>query len=275
VTATGSTQTKPVLEDTAPPPSARFPASWYPAPSPATVYSVDLVTGAPYTATLLTTGHYLNQATHATTAVVKSTLQARDSRGRTHDETEMQRPDGHGGIVTAHEITVHDVVSHCTFSWMEPWVAPGPPTATVTCQPRTIRYTRQNLWEDALSVPAETRQAHGSVFERLPARPCGDLTCEGFRNTKTTAVSHLTASQSAHATATPDLVPTIKVVSEVWYSTELQLMISMKIAHEGGPPSPEVPSFELVHIERHEPGAALFYPPEGYVIQPTPIPNAP
>ena len=212
--------------------------------------------------------------------MVKSTFQARDSRGRTRDETEMPRPDGHGGIVTAHEITVHDVVSHCTFSWMEPWAAPGEPTATVTCQPRTMRYTRQNIWEDALSVPAETRQAHGSVFERLPARPCGDLTCEGFRNTRTTALPHLnaqTALQTAHST-TPDVFPTIKVVSEVWYSTELQLMISMKIAHEGGPPSPEVPSFELVHIQRHEPGAALFYPPEGYVIQSTPtttIFNAP
>ena len=62
----------------------------------------------------------------------------------------MPRPDGHGGTIMAHEVTISDPISHCSFRWMEPWVAPGKPTATVTCMPRTLHYINQNIWADSI-----------------------------------------------------------------------------------------------------------------------------
>ena len=177
VAASGRAQVPaPVLTDVAPPPSSRFPASWYPADNDVT-YTSAAQRGAPYTATLVMTWR-LREPDGMTRTLVQSGLQARDGAGRKREEMAMSRPDEQGGGITAHEVSVNDPVSHCNFRWMEPWVAPGPPRAMVSCMPRTLHYTEQNIYADAIaSQPEQLISAAG--FQRS-FRAAGDPQHRGF-----------------------------------------------------------------------------------------------
>jgi hypothetical protein len=156
-----------VIIDTAPPPSARFPASWYPESTDVT-YTITAPTNAHYTATLVTTTRFIDPATGQLKTLTQSTLQARDASGRQRSETEMPRPDAHGKTIMTHEVTVSDPVSHCNFRWMEPWVARGKPTAIVTCMPLTLHYTNQNIWADAIVTEPEEIHELDTVFRSEP-----------------------------------------------------------------------------------------------------------
>ena len=59
------------ITNIAPPPSARFPASWYPPDSDVTS-TMSPETDAPYSATLVTTMHFLDPATGAVKDMSKS-----------------------------------------------------------------------------------------------------------------------------------------------------------------------------------------------------------
>ena len=113
-----------VLTDTAPPPTSRFPARWYP-PTTERVYTQSVQLGLPYTAILVTTGKAEDPKTGKITTFATSTRQLRDTQGRRRDEQEMPRPDNGGRTVLTHEVSVHDPVSHCDFRWLEPWVVVG------------------------------------------------------------------------------------------------------------------------------------------------------
>src|ERR1700733_13385724 len=103
VAASGRAQVSaPVLTDVAPPPSSRFPASWYPADNDVT-YTSAAQRGAPYTATLVMTWR-LREADGMTKALVQSGFQARDGAGRKREE--MAVPDEQGGGITAREVSV-------------------------------------------------------------------------------------------------------------------------------------------------------------------------
>jgi hypothetical protein len=252
----GQTKT-PEVTNVAPAPSVRFPASWYPADDNVT-YTMAAQTDAPYTATLVTTAHSLDPATGKVEDSSQSTLQARDSAGRKRDEVEMPRPDGQGGIVMAHEVSISDPVSHCRFRWMEPWVAPDKPTATVSCMPRTLHYTNQNLYsEEMVSEPKEVHSS-GTVdlSQPLGTRKFGDVEAVGVRRTRTT-----TNAQSGEVT---------KSVTEIWYSPGLKELLELKEIPDAKTKeaSSLLPDVDLTEIQRKEPDAALFYPPAGYDIKP-------
>src|ERR1700733_6693648 len=109
VAASGRAQVSaPVLTDVAPPPSSRFPASWYPADNDVT-YTSAAQRGAPYTATLVITWR-LPEPDGMTKTQVESGFQARDGAGRKREEMAMSRPDEQGGGITAHEVSVNDPV---------------------------------------------------------------------------------------------------------------------------------------------------------------------
>src|ERR1035438_8445388 len=241
--------------DIAPAPSMRFPSNWYPVDSEVT-YTAAPQPHAPYAATLVTSMRYLDPATGKVKITSRSTLQARDSAGRRRDETESPLPDGHGGVTMVHEVSVSDPVSHCSFRWMEPWVAPGKPTSVVTCMPRTLHYNSQDLYADMLV--SETKEVYSGDrvdrLEPLGKRVLGDLVAVGIRHTTTN-------SQSGQ---------TLKSVTELWYSPELKELLEMKEIPDptsAAAPS-QTPDFELTQIERKEPDPALFYPPAEYVIAP-------
>ena len=213
--ATCQSQTNtPATIDVAPAPSASFPANWYPADNSVTYTSAPQA-NAPYTATLVTSARYVDAASGQVKVSSQSTFQARDKFGRKRDEVEMARPDGKGGTIMAQEVTVSDVVSHCSFRWMEPWVAPGKPTAIVTCLPRTLHYSQQNVFADMIVQESTEVSSIDTVdrLEPLGKRMFGDLEAAGVRHTRT------------KTNAQPGEVS--QIVSEMWYSPELQEMVEM------------------------------------------------
>jgi hypothetical protein len=246
----------PVSTDLAPPPSSRFPASWYPADNDITNTSAPQ-RGSPYSATLITTWQ-LRDPNGNTRPLSNSTFQARDAAGRKRDEVEMPRPDGHGGVIKAHEVSIGDPVSHCSFRWMEPWVATGPPTATVTCMPRTVHFTPQNIYADELSNAPQDRNSFPGVTDRsepLGTRRIEDLDATGVRHTRTR-----TEAQSGKTTV---------LITEIWYSSQLQELLEMRLTESPGtqPENSPLPNYKLTEIHRGDPDEKLFYPPDGYKIE--------
>jgi len=134
----------------APPPSERFPAEWDPADGKQE-FSMFHDTGAPYTAVMVMTVTSPSSAgSSERKSLSESTFQARDSMGRTRTEVSRPRTGVNGEAVDAHEVSVNDPVSHCSFQWEEPWAAPGTPTATVRCMPRRVQLNQPNVWTRSL-----------------------------------------------------------------------------------------------------------------------------
>jgi hypothetical protein len=257
VAASGRAQVPaPVLTDVAPPPSSRFPASWYPADNDVT-YTSAAQRGAPYTATLVMTWR-LREADGMTKTLVKSGLQARDGAGRKREEMAMSGPDEQGEGITAHEVSVNDPVSHCNFRWMEPWVAPGPPRAMVSCMPRTLHYTEQNIYADAIASQPEQLMPAQDSSDRSEA--LGTRRIEGFEATGVRRTRSGSAAPSG----------TVVLTTEIWYSQELQELLELRqsLEPETQPGEGPLPDFKLTQIRRGEPDEKLFYPPEGYKIDP-------
>jgi hypothetical protein len=229
--------------DVSPPPSARFPASWYP-PDNSLTSTEAPQTGAPYSATLVITSRFLNPTTGKVEAVSSSTLVVRDGAGRRRDEV-------------AHEVSVSDPVSHCRFQWMEPWVAPGKPTAAVTCMPRTLNLISQNIYAElAVTEPREVRSLTMlDRFEPLGWRMFGDLEAVGTRHTRTPAKSQTGENR--------------ELIMEIWYAPDLKELLVMKEISAPGAVEKisQIPDFELKDIHRGEPNPQLFYPPDGYQIK--------
>jgi hypothetical protein len=255
VAASGRAQVPaPILTDVAPAPSSRFPASWYPADNDAT-YTSAAQRGAPYTATLVMTWR-LREPDGMTKSLVQSGFQARDGAGRKREE--MAAPDEQGGGIKAHEVSVNDPVSHCSFRWMEPWVAPGPPRAMVSCMPRTLHYTEQNIYADAIASQPEQLVSAQDSSDR--SEPLGTRRIEGF---EATGVRH-----TRTGTAAPN--GTVVLTTEIWYSQQLQELLELRqtLEPETQPGEGPLPVFKLTQIRRGEPDEKLFYPPEGYKIDP-------
>jgi hypothetical protein len=245
--------TAPVLTDVAPP-SSRFPDNWYPADNDVT-YTSSAQRDAPYSATLVTTSQLRDPGVE-TKALVQTGLQARDGAGRKREEMAMPRPDDHGGVIMAHEVTVNDPVSHCSFRWMEPWVAPSPPTATVTCMPRTLHYTDQNIYADAITSHPQQISSTPDTTDR--SEPLGTRRIEGFEATGVRHTRTRTAAPSG----------TIMLTTEIWYSQELQELLELRQTLEPETQPGPLADFKLTQIRRGEPDERLFYPPENYKIEP-------
>jgi hypothetical protein len=247
--------TAPVLTDVAPLPSSRFPAEWYPADNDVT-YTSAAQRDEPYSATLVITWQ-LHNPDGTIKTVSQSGLQARDAAGRKREEMAVPRPDGHGGVIMTHEVSVNDPVSHCSFRWMEPWVETATPAAFVTCMPRTLHYTEQDIYADAItSQPQEPTLDTTDRSEALGTRHIEGFDATGVRRIRTRTVN-------------PNGT-TVVLTTEIWYSRELQELLELRQtlepkAHPGEDP---LPDFKLTQIRREEPDEKLFYPPDGYKIEP-------
>jgi hypothetical protein len=248
--------TAPVRTDVAPPPSNLFPANWYPADNDVT-YTSAAQPGAPYTATLVITWR-LRGPDGMPRILTQSGLQARDGAGRKREEMAMPRPDEHGGVIMTHEVSVNDPVSHCSFRWMEPWTAPGPPRAMVSCMPRTLHYTEQKIYADAIaSQPQELISTPDSGGR---SEPLGMRRIEGFEATGVRRIRTGPAAPSG----------SVVLTTEIWYSQELQELLELRQTLEPAtqPREGALPDFKLTQIRREEPDEKLFYPPDGYKIDP-------
>ena len=245
--------------DTAPAPSERFPAAWYPPEDKFSTTSIPEL-GNPYVATLQTTTHFHDPHTGSVTTHTTEVLQARDSKGRKREETEMPRQGADGKIVMAREVTVHDLVAHCTFSWMEPWVVlpqyDQGPIATVTCNPLTAHLRDDNVFARTATTPEGETQRFNITrkVEHLPPTTQDGLALVATRITNTTKAHDGTQQQ----------------MSTDWiYSPELAELIHMSSTVTGSNPAGAMapPDIHLINIRRVEPDANLFYPPVGYRIE--------
>jgi hypothetical protein len=236
--------------DTAPPPSKRFPARWYPSDSTKIQETVGPVKSAPYTAIQASTERFSNPETGKTDVRVEKSFMARDSEGRTRLDTP---PDyGHGGHVLAHDVQVQDPVSHCSFYWVEPDVAtPNGPTAIVTCLPRAVRYVMFEAWSTTnFNSRRDSVSDLGTQHsEPLGKRVFGEVEAIGIRNTITRK--------------NPDPGVPATTGTEAWYAPAIHELVSLTSFPEipGGAPDSELTNIHLV-----EPDPTLFYPPPNYRI---------
>jgi hypothetical protein len=228
--------------DVAPPPSARFPAEWYPPDSDVTSTTTP-VKGAPYEARLVMNGGQPG------VSVAQEPLYARDSAGRMRSETIQSRLGQDGKPVEVREVEVSDTVSHCGFYWLEPWVNDSVPTATVSCMPRTLHYNGPAMWASVISMKAA--EEHPSSMETDHNVPLGERSFDGVR---AVGVRHTRILQPT----TPENVQT--TVAELWASTEMKEVVAMRQEF------PDGFQFELRDIKLREPDPKMFYPPAGYKI---------
>jgi hypothetical protein len=124
--------------------------------------------------------------------------------------------------------------------------------------PRTLHYTEQNIYADAISTqPAELISTADSTDR---TEPLGTRFIEGF---EATGVRHIRARPAAPSGS-------VVLTTEIWYSQELQelLELSQTLKPETKPDGGPLPHFKLTQIRREEPDEKLFYPPDGYMIDP-------
>jgi hypothetical protein len=236
--------------DVAPPPSARFPAAWYP-PDNNVSYRGAPVTGAPYTARLVQHSEMDGGAALSAGAARDRPMQARDSAGRMRSETpEIRLKDGKP--VAVRSVRVDDPVSHCSFEWREPWVDTGAPTASVQCMTRTLHLNDQPaMW----SVVASTKagQEHPSPNETDVTEAMGERTFDGVRAVGLRRVTTVKG-------ASPQQTQIID--SEMWSAPAMKEIVAIYVKGAMGY------SIELEEIQLREPDGGLFYPPTDYRIEP-------
>ena len=235
--------------DVAPPPSARFPATWYP-PDNDVTSAMPSVKGAPYEARIVV------QGMSSGLPMEQTPLQARDGAGRMRTETLQMRLGQDGKPITVREVEADDVVSHCGFHWIEPWVDKSVPTATVSCMPRTLHYNSQPMWASVVSMKAA--EEHPSSTETDRNEPLGVRTFDGMRavGVRHTRILQPTTPENAQTT-----------VTEFWVSAEMKEVLAMYQDFPGGF------RMELRDIKLREPDAGMFYPPANYKI--IPVSNQP
>ena len=238
---------------TAPNPSDRFPASWYPADQSAGMNETPgPVTGLPYTAISVETSRSKSAHGEVSENVTRNP-QARDSLGRTRSESKnggLGLADG--SFVETYEVIVSDPVSHCNFFWTE--ARPNPPdndshVANVTCAPQTLKYADGLTMVKVIEETPVGGTKHGdtdTLVERLPPLHIDGITVERQRVTNT-----YTGQPGKPTTS----------VSENWYSPDLNEVIRLGESDGTG--------IMLTDIRRVEPDPKLFYPPAGYRIQVT------
>lgn len=209
---------------------------------------------APYTATVINTECQCDGK-----IVSHSTLEARDSSGRTRYEIEGKASlNPQGEWVSQRTITVSDPVSHCNFRWAEPAVSSERPIALVNCMPRTLHYINQNPWALEwvhFSVEEPKDNDPSILSEPLGKRMFGDVEAEGLRRT----VTYTTAEK-------PGEIQT--GVTEMWYSPDIKEKVQERLDNSNFQSAQGQAFRQLTNIKRMEPNPKLFYPPKGYEIQP-------
>ena len=232
--------------DVAPPPSARFPAAWYP-PDNNVTSTMAPVTGAPYEARVVMSSEQYGRA-----PVEQAPLQARDSAGRMRSESSMgPRTAQDGRQVEAREVGISDPVTHCSFQWMEPWVNKSAPTATVQCMPRTVHYSAESMWSSVASM--KSGEEHPSPDETDQTEALGERTFDGVR-----AVGF----RRIQIIKNPDPKKTQTIESEIWTAPEMKEIVAIHVKGPGGY------GIELRDIQLREPDPKMFYPPATYKIVP-------
>jgi phage FluMu protein gp41 len=177
----------------------------------------------------------------------------RDSAGRTRIERVVDM-DGMPAAIASQitsRITVKDVVSHCSFDWVEPATKEADKIAIVQCGPRTVTLqpTVDGMEIKMTRQVAET--THPFPWQTLQIEPLGEKVVAGVKALGIRQT--LTDTQSS---------PGQPQVTEIWWSPEIKEMIEAKPVGD----TTYRLTIQMIDIKRDEPDPAQFYPPAGYKI---------
>ena len=168
----------PEVLNIAPPPSDRFPATWYPKVGDGTDVLPAPVVGKLYVATVETVNPYQGLAGEPLLQITHG-FHARDRFGRERTEAINGGMTINGQNIPTKSITVSDPVSHCQFNWTQLTVDVTSPAdkhlAFVTCNPQTLRYKDIDSSAVVFNTLADGMTTHGDTITKTehlpPLRP--------------------------------------------------------------------------------------------------------
>jgi len=205
-----------------------------------------VVTGAPFSATAVSeTTQTLPDGNHISRKT--QTLLFRDSQGRFRKETTVQ---GFGPLASGQPKTfviIHDPVAGSAFALN--------PNEKVAHQLPKLggRWGGNEAGKDLKEKVMQRRNAAGADVqtEDLGKQTINGLVAEGTRRTRTIPAGQIGNEKP------------ITVVSETWYSSDLQLVIMRKHSD----PRFGQTTYTLSNIQQKEPDASLFSVPSDYTIR--------
>jgi len=222
-----------------------------------------VVAGAPYSAQVASTStQTLSDGSHITRTVTATV--ARDSQGRTYRQQSLN---GIGPWSTEKNRTmvfVRDPVAQSYYvlspddksaihSRLPSHTGPppgrrGPAWSSGNARPSEPRH------HGHLPVPVGDATGQGETVESLGGQTIEGVWAEGTRTTHTIPVGTIGNDQP------------IKIVSETWYSQDLQTVV-LSVHRD---PRTGESTFRLTNIQRSEPAASLFQVPAGYAVKEQP-----
>lgn len=203
-----------------------------------------VVKGAPFSAqTSIETTQTLADGTHIDRKTPGTVY--RDSLGRTRHEQTLS---GIGPIAVAHKsgafVMIHDPVAGTHFVL-------DPSAKTARQMPMHGRGDRERGGPDAM----EGKRAHGDSAN-VTKESLGTQTIEGVVATGTRITRTIPAGEIGNDKP-------IQIVSERWFSNDLQTMVMSKHSD----PRWGTSTFQLTNISRTEPAASLFQVPADYAVK--------
>lgn len=185
------------------------------------------------------TGFAVEKIPYGTTAQAVQGRIARDSDGRVRIEEQYAD--------TSISTEVLDPVSRTSLTWSN-----HPPIATLTTPlsrfPWHVIFSSQP-WLEADELEAEGKEPEKVTTENLGTKIIGGLATTGTRTTT--------------------VVPTGKMVHEVWLSEDLKLALLDTFIDAAGLRY----TIEIQDVTRKEPDPALFRPPQGYTVKQKALPG--
>jgi len=204
------------------------------------------VTGAPFTAQIISTSSQtLSDGSHIARNVNASI--ARDGQGRTYRQQTIDMGASSSGTSKT-MIFLRDPVAHTSHV-----IETDTKTAMLSHTPERARGPRgegpgpQGGGGREIRTP---RARNGETLESLPPQMMEGVWAEGTRITRTIPVGAMGNDRE------------LKIVSETWYSKDLQMVVMSKHSD----PRMGESTFRLSNIQRTEPDATLFQVPAGYKI---------
>lgn len=227
------------------------------------------VTGAPYSATVTTTSTQTLSDGTKITRKIEAQL-ARDSQGRTRREENSDAVGPWSTNEKAHMVLIRDPVSQAAYN-LQPdektavklpmagaiaaakIVADGGPTSIgIAFDERRVTPDQVRTFTvDGGRINVVTGPNEGGQVEDLGTQVIEGVNVKGKRETRTIPAGKIGNDRP------------IQIVSETWYSDELQMVIQSKHSD----PRVGESNYTLTNISRNEPDPSLFQIPAGYTVK--------
>jgi len=209
-------------------------------------FSRKLVTGAPYSAQASTQfTQTLADGTHIQRSSTAS--MARDSQGRTRTEQTMSSigPLSASGATPRTTVFIHDPVASMSYVL--------DPSAHTVRQMQISQRAPQS--QNGTASSRARPMAHSRLGANATTEDLGTQVIQGINATGTRVTRAIAAGSAGNDRA-------IQVVTETWYSPDLQMVVMSKTSD----PRFGESVYQLTNITRAEPDPTLFTVPSGYTV---------